>query len=68
MNRLPWKESPPHRKNSVMRERAPMPNPSWEAVLDREEPGMSCGPGLKIGAEQIRAWTGLSWVLSDRTA
>lgn len=52
MNRLPWKESPPHRKNSVMRERAPMPNPSWEAVLDREEPGMSCGPGLKIGAEQ----------------
>lgn len=36
--------------------------------MDREEPGMSCGPGLQIGAEQVRAWTGLSWVLSDRTA
>ena len=36
--------------------------------MDREDPGMSCGPGLQIGAEQVRAWTGLSWVLSDRTA
>lgn len=34
--------------------------------MDREE--KSCGPGLKIGAEQVRAWTGLSWVLFDRTA
>lgn len=36
--------------------------------MDIEEPGMSCSPGLQIGAEQVKAWTGLSWVPSDRTA